>query len=74
MSKFVTIICEGESRVHAKGVGSGNYATICGMDGSDPGVQQETVPTVRGARIDCPECAQIIRTARQYTERNIASF
>jgi len=74
MSKFVALMIEGERGVHARPAGGGNYATLCGQSGDDDPENGTIVPVKRGERINCRSCAAIIRLARQYTERNIASF
>lgn len=52
----------------------GDYATLCGLDGDDPGADQRTVPVPRGgrARIDCDHCCGIIKKAWTYTARDLA--
>jgi hypothetical protein len=63
--KLVQITCEGTPQVHAAGSG-GSYATLCGLDGADPGVGQVDMRFVSNAQIDCPQCWDIWKTARQY--------
>lgn len=67
MGAKVTVISSGISEVHMGG-GAGDYITACGLDGADndPSVQQEIVPTSRGAKINCQQCRQIWETARRY--------
>jgi len=58
---MITINNDGEILNHIPGINS--YATICGLDGDDVapdyGVNQTTIATPRGARINCPACVQI---------------
>lgn len=67
MSTKVTIKHEGKTQVHMSDA-TGNYATMCGLDGNDddPSVDQFTVPTKAGAKIDCPECFAIWQTSKGY--------
>lgn len=66
---YVAIETEGKVNVHADGVVS-NYATLCGLDGEDSKVEQRRVPLDIGARIDCPHCIGLIRTAKIYREKD----
>lgn len=74
MGRKVTIICEGEASVHMADP-NGNYATACGMDGNDddPSVDQVSVPTARGAKIDCPQCIALWLNARDYRAGDFAT-
>ena len=47
---------------------SGNYATLCGMDGDDPTheVGQETIPTPKNAKVNCRLCSSIYLLCREY--------
>lgn len=66
MSALITINCQGDIRVHLPG--TGNYATVCGLDGDD--VDQETLPTRRGARVDCDECREFWNHCRSFKPRH----
>lgn len=62
--KMVAVQIEDEIHVHMKG--NSTYATLCGLDGDDPGAQQKMVSLPKGARINCEQCAQIYTVARMY--------
>ena len=66
-SKFCAISTNGVIDVHATDV-TGNYATLCGLDGDDshPDVQQKKVPMPRGGMISCPQCEAVIEHCRRY--------
>lgn len=45
---------------HVVSVGGGDYTTLCGLDGNDPGADQfGTVAPKCGQRVTCAECIQI---------------
>lgn len=70
-SKFVAIEHDGEIGIHALPHGAdGGYATLCGMDGDDPGCGQRPAELPMGAKIDCGQCKSIIRMARKYSEKD----
>lgn len=51
---------DGKTTWHVVGVGGGDYATLCGMDGNDSVVgQYGTVGSSRGQKVDCCECKEI---------------
>lgn len=54
--KYIAIICDGSRQIHASADPTGNYATLCGLDGNDPSdlVRQSAGPLKRGEKIDCP--------------------
>ena len=65
MKRFVAIAIDGEVGVHA--VGDGNYASLCGLDGTDDGVGQQTAALPLGTtKIDCPQCQALWRACRRY--------
>jgi len=71
--KYVAVRSDDVTEIHAHGVGAGDYYTLCGLDGDDPifDVAQMVALVPKGAKINCPQCAAIIRSARRYTERDI---
>jgi hypothetical protein len=74
--KKVAIIHEGLRQIHAESHNA-NTATLCGLDGFDPGgkVDQASGGAVRrGEKIDCPECLAIWKTARGYRSSDFADY
>lgn len=65
MSRLVTIKCQGETNVHLPDA-LGSYATLCGLDGDDPGCELETSDTPRGAKVDCDQCASIWQLCKTF--------
>lgn len=67
MSDRVAVIQDGVRGIHA-GDATGNYATLCGLDGDDPDqhVQQSMSIVKRGEKINCDQCRSIWSKARQY--------
>ena len=70
-SKFIAVSVDGVVQIHALS-DDGIYATLCGLDGEDDSVGQETVPLPAGAKINCEGCKGIIRMARKYKESDLA--
>jgi hypothetical protein len=66
---LVTIADEGVIEVHLPSAVSGDYATLCGMDGTDCG--QQEVTTDPASVVTCPHCCGIWLTARSFTARHI---
>mgnify|MGYP007001900087 CR=1 FL=1 len=66
-SKYVAVMQFGALSIHIPHQ-NGSSATLCGLDGDDPGgtVDQTTVPVPKGARIDCAACYEIWLEARRY--------
>lgn len=64
----------GEVEVHFKDR-TGNYATLCGMDGNDNSnlVGQETVELPHGAKVNCDECARLFYYVRSLSASDIAA-
>lgn len=56
---LITITCEGVPQTHLPHP-SGNYASLCGLDGHDShiDVQQSSEPTT-STHLDCPDCIRI---------------
>ena len=65
MKQKITIEQDGEATTHIAG-GVPEYATLCGMDGNDPGISQLTVETPRGAKVNCVVCYSIWQEAKQW--------
>ena len=66
---YAAIEFEGVVEIHATDV-TGNYATLCGLDGDDLVTGQKTVPLPplsRKPKINCKTCLAIIRHAKRYT-------
>jgi len=70
---FVTIVVAGESTVHFPDW-SGNYETLCQMDGNDNDsfVQHRTVKTKKGAKVNCQQCINIWEYCQQFNESDIS--
>jgi len=70
--KYIAVKSDGVVEIHAHGAAS-DYYTLCGLDGDDPhkAVAQMVADVPKGAKINCPHCAAIIRRAREYTERDL---
>ncbi len=68
---YVAILCDDVTTIHATDM-SGNYATLCGMDGDDPddAVDQRYVDVPCRAKINCQQCKNIVEHARKYTKRD----
>ena len=64
----VAVEQDGHVVVHIPGV-IGDYATLCGLDGTDEDVGQKTVEVpLRGrARIDCSDCHRIWKQCKAVT-------
>jgi hypothetical protein len=54
---------------------TGNYATLCGLDGDDDDctVDQETLELSKGAKVNCPECINTFYFVRSLSASNIAA-
>lgn len=69
----VAIICDGVRQVHAIDT-TGNYATLCGLDGNDEFVRQMGADLEGDKdKIDCPQCWSIWVTATRYKRRDFVS-
>lgn len=72
MSKAIGVITDQGVEWHARGSVQ-DYATLCGMDGDDPTVDQfGTVDAPRSQKITCAQCLAIFRAMRdlRLTERD----
>jgi len=65
---YAAIEFEGVVEIHATDV-TGNYATLCGLDGDDLTIGQKTVELPKNPRITCKTCLAIIRHAKRYKVR-----
>jgi len=65
--KYVAVEIKGVISIHMPH-DSGNYATLCGLDGDDPypEVDQKVVPLPEDAKIDCLECFQLWNVSRKF--------
>lgn len=70
--KFVKIISYGEVTSHLPDV-TGNYETLCGMDGNDhhKSSTQEIVGT--GEKVNCPQCFAIWKSVQMYKLSNFSN-
>ena len=70
--KFVAISQDGI--VQVQGVPeSGNYATLCGMDGDDSVVGQSAAVLPPKPRIDCPQCFGVWSDAKRFGRRDFTA-
>ena len=69
MSKYVAIEIDGELTIHAHDT-TGNYATLCGVDGDDDhcAVGQKTVSLPRGRKINCKQCKGLFDAVKKYRQ------
>lgn len=70
--RFVRVIVDGKTAIHALD-STGNYATLCGLDGDDnhPACVQMVLGHLKRGKIDCSECCRILRTAWEYSEQDL---
>ena len=71
MSKYVAIKIGGLVTVHLPHT-TGDYLTLCGLDGDDPdsAVAQQMVDAPQGDRVDCVECWNIFCVCKRFTARD----
>jgi len=71
MGKLVAVMVLGEITVHLPDV-SGNYYTLCGMDGDDPdrAVDQMACDVPAGAKINCRTCRNIFGICAGFSSRD----
>lgn len=62
---MIAIRVDDITEVHATGGSGVDYATLCGLDGDDPGAGQYPAELPKQAKIDCVACRQIFERARQ---------
>ena len=72
MSRYVAIVTGGEMSIHFPHT-TGNYATLCGVDGDDlhSSVDQKTVGVPAGRRVNCVDCVGIFDTIKSFREKDI---
>lgn len=65
--EFVAVDVGGDVKVHLPDT-TGNYATLCGMDGDDPhsSVGQKMAELPKRAKVDCVTCWNIWKLCRDY--------
>lgn len=62
---YSAIETDGVVEIHATDV-TGNYASLCGLDGNDPAVGQMVVVLPNKPVITCKSCLAIIKHAKGY--------
>jgi len=77
MDKLVTITDDHEDKgylTHASSMMIGDYVTLCGLDGNDddPILNQVTIPTPKGAKIDCRACLFIWAEAKRFRKSDFS--
>lgn len=72
--KYVAVKMYDEISVHIPGNKTGNYYTLCGLDGADenPAVDQKTIDVPNGKKIDCDMCLAIWEMCQRYTKKDFA--
>ncbi len=70
--KFIAIDCDGDIRIHFMDT-TGNYATLCGLDGDDinPAVNQCLVKLPSKPLVNCLECIAIFVRTHEYSSYDI---
>ena len=65
--ELVAIRTEGRLTIHFPHT-TGNYATLCGMDGDDPSaeVDQAEVEIPKNAKVNCKDCIAIFDLTHEY--------
>lgn len=66
VSKYVAVEIDGCVDVHLPGT-TGNYFTLCGIDGDDPFLEQIATSVPRGSKVNCLACYRIWRTASKFS-------
>lgn len=70
--RFVLIESDGVTETHASPA-LGEYATLCGLDGDDESAGQRPIGERRSGKIDCADCLAMIRLAKTYKARDLAT-
>ncbi len=66
-AKRIALEIDGLREIHAAASNNGNYATLCGLDGDDPGIGQQSGGTARpGEKINCHQCIGVWLAAKPY--------
>lgn len=65
MKRVVYILSDGKADTHVAFESLG-YATLCGMDGDDPGIGQETLGYPAGAKVSCEHCKLLAQEGWQW--------
>lgn len=68
-AKFIALIVDGITEVHA--AGDGVYATLCGLDGDD--YDQALVPLPHNPKIDCVQCRAQWKAWQRFTAKDFVS-
>ena len=63
---YVAVIIDGSLSIHLPHP-TGNYLTLCGIDGDDPKLNQAPSRVPHNARIDCLDCFNIWKVASGYS-------
>ena len=74
MSNFVAVEINSEVEIHLPHY-TGNYYTLCGMDGDDPdySVDQAVAIVPRGAKVNCRSCKAIFDLCREFTRDDFSN-
>lgn len=63
--RFVAVNVEGTTETHLPHP-LGEYATLCGLDGDDPGSRQS--PAKPASKVTCDDCKAIFELCRKYQQ------
>lgn len=72
MAKYVAVKTNEGITIHFPHP-TGNYDTLCNMDGDDPKLGHYLVPVPKGERVNCDECFRIWLTAQTFTIDDFAA-
>ena len=72
MAKYVAVLLDGKLTIHLPHT-SGNYYTLCGLDGMDSLVGQEITDVPKGSKVDCIECRSIWNVCKTFTSKDFAA-
>lgn len=70
-SKRVALMVDGALEIHAEDI-SGLYATLCGVDGDDPELEQYPAEMPKGKRITCKQCYRIFKACKDLRAADFA--
>jgi len=65
MTQYVAVYLDGELTIHLPDT-SGNYYTLCGLDGTDSLVGQAIGDVPKGAKVDCKSCFNIWKISKMF--------